>query len=61
MAHDNARPPIPDAPHGNPLRPWVLPVLAAIIALAIVAWNVDTSGNLRIMPSATTGIAPVTK
>ena len=63
MAFYNA-PRLPhEPPHSNPLRPWVLPVFAALVVLGIIAWNVDSSGRLPItnMPNATTGIAPVSK
>jgi hypothetical protein len=60
MAYYNA-PPSPDAPqHSNPLKPWLLPVLAAFVVLAFVAWNVDSSGQLpvTVAPNITSGLLP---
>ena len=38
---------MPDEP-GNPFTPWVLPVLAALVVLAIFIWNIDTTHGLPV-------------
>jgi hypothetical protein len=62
MAHNNPLPPMPEAPqHSNPFRPWVLPVLTALVVLAIVAWNLDSSNGLPVTntPNTATDFAPL--
>jgi hypothetical protein len=61
MVHDNALPPMPDddPQRENPLRPWVIPVLTALIVLAIVAWNVDMTNRIPVVSSPNTATGSV--